>query len=120
VDDDPDNRDMLAASLEALGCTVVTARDGLDALGALARCPPPCLILLDVNMPRLDGAGFARALRADCQHCDLPIVSMSAGDDPLPIHAVLQHLAKPFRFDALGAAIEGACKDSSWLQQRRH
>lgn len=119
VDDDPDTRDALSSCFEELGCTVTTARDGLDALDQLSRSRPPCLVLLDVNMPRLDGTGFARAVRADPGHCHLPIISMSAGDDHLTAGHARQHLPKPFRFEALAQAIDDACQDSCWLHRER-
>jgi CheY-like chemotaxis protein len=118
VDDDPDNREALASALEGLGCTVTTARDGQDALEHLATCPRVCAVLLDMNMPRLDGDGFARAVRADCRMCDLRIVSMSAGEDRLSVEGV-RHLDKPFPVGALDSVVEDACQDREWLHGGR-
>jgi chemosensory pili system protein ChpA (sensor histidine kinase/response regulator) len=118
VDDDPDNRDALAAAFERRGCTVVTARDGVDALAKLSGQPRVCMVLLDMNMPRLDGEGFARLLRADGERCELPIVSMSAGVDRLSVPGVRQHLEKPFALGALDAVVRGVCVDPDWRDRR--
>src|SRR6266702_8392791 len=59
VDDDPDLRNALTECFEALGCTVVAAVDGVHAVECLGDSLKPCLALLDLNMPRLDGAGLA-------------------------------------------------------------
>lgn len=62
VDDDVDSRELLAQLLEYEGYAVMTARDGADALSKLTASAPPRLIILDLNMPELDGAGFAHCL----------------------------------------------------------
>lgn len=64
VDDDRDVRDLVTFALERAGCVVVAAEDGVDALEKLASGFAPAIILLDLEMPRLDGEGFLRALDA--------------------------------------------------------
>jgi CheY-like chemotaxis protein len=115
VDDDRDIREALADCFEQLGCTVVTAADGHDALQVLERCPSPCFVLLDMNMPRLGGAGFARLLRANERRCALPLVTMSAGEDRLAPPADA-HLRKPFEFDGLAPTIRRCCQDPASLR----
>ncbi len=61
VDDDPFVRDVLARMLEALGCTVATARDGRAALDQVDD-ESWDLVLLDMCMPVLDGLGVYREL----------------------------------------------------------
>jgi carbon storage regulator CsrA len=63
VDDDPHDRELLASLLEMDGCTVETAQDGLEALDALQRLPTPDVVLLDMQMPRLDGKETLAAIR---------------------------------------------------------
>ena len=70
VEDDPDVREMLAALLVTEGFHAVAAEDGLEALHLLRtvrhRAPQvPCLILLDLMMPRLSGNEFRRAQLGD-------------------------------------------------------
>jgi two-component system, OmpR family, alkaline phosphatase synthesis response regulator PhoP len=64
IDDTFDSAEPLARLLRLKGHTIVTSPDGLAALSALPQFAPD-LILLDLNMPRLDGVGFLRHLRTD-------------------------------------------------------
>ena len=66
ADDNADMRDYLAAC-SGRGYDVEAVADGAAALAA-ARADPPDLVLTDVMMPRLDGFGLLRALRADPAH----------------------------------------------------
>ena len=118
VDDDPGIREALVACLECHGCTVLAAVDGRDALERLKYCPAPCFILLDVNMPSLDGRGLARLVRESSCHCAIPMVSMTAGGDCIlpPVH---EHLEKPFGFEEVTPIIERLCQDPDWLHGAR-
>jgi CheY-like chemotaxis protein len=109
IDDDPDVREVLRHHIEELGCTVAVAVDGVHGLEVLERCPRPCLVLLDVNMPRMDGVGFAQAVRRDDRMSALPIVSMSAGLQCLGPPEVHCHLGKPFGLERLEPQIERFC-----------
>src|SRR4051794_38703455 len=77
VDDDPDMRDFVAWALEDQGLEVRLASSGSQALDALAR-ETPVLVLLDVQMPVMDGWEVLRKLRV--VHPDLPVVMMSADE----------------------------------------
>src|SRR5689334_10874708 len=66
---------MLVLALE--GYQVVGAQDGLEALEKIRTHGSPKLILLDLRMPRLNGADFVRALRRDPAHASIPIVILS-------------------------------------------
>lgn len=109
VEDDADLREALTACLESAGCSTAVAADGIDALERLKRSPRPCLILLDVNMPRLDGLAFAALLRSDERLRQIPLVSMSAGDLRLLPPLVQSHLDKPFDFVQLAELVERFC-----------
>lgn len=78
VDDDPDMVLLLQTHLQAEGVRVMTASDGESAL-AMARQQYPSLILLDMNLPGLDGLAVCRFLRdeRDPRLCDVPIVMLS-------------------------------------------
>jgi CheY-like chemotaxis protein len=119
VDDDPDLRSALAARFEDLGCNVVAASDGVHAMECLGDSLEPCLVLMDMNMPRLGGAGLVDVIRAQRRHCGLQIVSMSAGADRLEPPLVARHLSKPFEFGALKPILEAACRDRDWLHGER-
>lgn len=76
VDDNPDMRRYLTRIISGY-CRVEIAADGEAALAA-ARATRPDLVLSDVMMPKLDGFGLLRALRADPQTREIPIVILSA------------------------------------------
>jgi PAS domain S-box-containing protein len=80
VEDEADLRECLS---EVLGeyWEIEVAADGAAALEA-ARRTPPDLVLTDLRMPRLDGAAFVRALRADERTRPIPVVVMTAEEDP--------------------------------------
>jgi DNA-binding response OmpR family regulator len=79
VDDEPFNLDYLEQELEDLGYLTTSARDGQEALAAVA-AEPPDLILLDVMMPGMDGLTACRLLKANEDTRLIPIVIMTALD----------------------------------------
>jgi CheY-like chemotaxis protein len=86
VEDDQSTRDMLATLLSTAGFQAVAAEDGLEALHMLRtvkhRAPhTPCLILLDLTMPRLGGNEFRRAQLGDPTVAHVPIAVMSGAVD---------------------------------------
>ena len=86
VEDDPESRALLASALDAAGFHAVTAEDGLEALHVLRavrrRAPgTPCLVLLDLMMPRLGGAEFRRAQLGDPAVAGVPVAVMSGAVD---------------------------------------
>ena len=86
VEDDPATRDMLAALLATEGFHAVAAEDGLEGLHLLRtvrrRAPQtPCLVLLDLKMPRLSGNEFRRAQLGDPTVASVPVAVMSGAAD---------------------------------------
>ena len=79
VDDDPHIRQLLVFALEKAGLSAREAEDGEAALSAVAQLPPD-LVVLDINMPKLDGLEVCRRLRAQG---DLPILFLSSRDDEI-------------------------------------
>ena len=77
VDDIAANRELLLAQLEDLGYDLREARDGIEALEAVDESEPD-LILLDVEMPRLDGIGVCERLKAHPLRRLIPIVILTA------------------------------------------
>jgi CheY-like chemotaxis protein len=78
VEDRDDNREVLGTLLEMEGYRVEYAVDGRDALDKLERGLQPCLILLDVSMPRMNGIEFRRAQVADDRFSAIPVILFSA------------------------------------------
>lgn len=81
IDDDADFAALMAAIIEAAGCRAIVATDGLMGVG-LAQETSPDLILCDLSMPGLDGAGVLQTLQADPAMADVPRVLMSGHGCP--------------------------------------
>ncbi len=79
VDDDPHIRQLLVFALGKAGLGAIEAADGEAAL-ALVEAQQPDLIVLDINMPRMDGLEVCRRIRADSQ---VPILFLSSRDDEI-------------------------------------
>ena len=111
VDDEPQMLKLLRRNLEARGYQVTTAdtgRDGLDQIGTRR----PDLVLLDLNLPDIDGIDFIREVR---QHSSLPIVVLSAREAERDRVVALDagaddYLSKPFGIDELLARIRVALR----------
>ena len=82
VDDDPQSRGAAARLLRAEGYRVTEAANGEEALAALKQQRPADLILLDLDMPRIDGLTFLGLLRADPRFNAIPVVVTSGFADP--------------------------------------
>src|SRR5205814_104440 len=80
VDDLQSNRELLEGRLSDLGYDVREAKDGIEALDAVA-AEEPDLILLDIDMPRLDGIAVCERLKAHPVHRLIPIVILTASSD---------------------------------------
>ena len=83
VEDNEENRDSLSRRLQRRGCAIVTAADGNVGL-AMARSEKPDLILMDMNMPELDGWEATRQMKATEELRDVPIRANGArvGEGP--------------------------------------
>jgi CheY-like chemotaxis protein len=78
VDDDEDNREAIAATLQIRGFQVVLAVNGAQALGLLRGGLAPDLIILDLMMPVMDGWAFLRERRAEPAIAAIPVLVLSA------------------------------------------
>jgi CheY-like chemotaxis protein len=78
VDDDPDVRELVRATLESSHLKTAQAVNGRDALEWLDNNPLPALILLDLMMPEMDGFAFLQRMRSDEQLVDVPVVVLTA------------------------------------------
>ena len=127
VDDDEVDRETIVRSVEDMGLDnpVRTARDGEEALAILRGdgAEPlrgQYLILLDLNMPRLNGKACLARLRADERTMDLPVIILSTSDSPEDIsdsyrlHASF-YLVKPGDFSELVEAFQSLRE--FWFEQ---
>jgi two-component system cell cycle response regulator DivK len=77
VEDNEMNRDMLSRRLERKGYTVLIAVDGAEGLAMAASCRPD-LILMDMNLPIVDGWEATRQLKADPNTAGIPLIGLTA------------------------------------------
>jgi CheY-like chemotaxis protein len=83
VDDDADLREAISDVLRDAGYEVITANNGRHALEVLGKSDPlPGLVLLDMMMPVLDGAGFLGEVRVHARFSQVPVVVFSASARP--------------------------------------
>ena len=109
VDDDPDIRESMQEVLEAEGYTVNCVANGREALDYLRRSPRPCVILLDLMMPVMDGWQFRREQKLDPAIADIPLIVITAsGKRPVLIDAD-ELVMKPLDIGRLFEAIERYC-----------
>ncbi|WP_426365051.1 response regulator transcription factor [Streptomyces sp. E-08] len=116
VDDEPAVREALRRSLAFEGYATRDAVDGLDALDAMESYAPD-LVVLDVQMPRMDGLTAARRIRA--AGSTVPILMLTArdtvGDRVTGLDAGADdYLVKPFELDELFARIRALLRRSSY------
>src|SRR5208283_1407273 len=105
VDDNENNRAILAARLGTQGYSTTEACDGAEALEAV-RGEAPDLILLDVTMPRMDGLEACRRLKSDASLGFVPVILVTAKADTKDVVAGLEagadeYLTKPVDQGAL-------------------
>jgi CheY-like chemotaxis protein len=110
VDDDPDIRDSLKEVLEDEGYTVSSVGNGREALDYLRRTPEhPCVILLDLMMPVMDGWQFRREQKQDPAIAGIPLIVITAtGKRPVLVDAD-ELVMKPLDLSRLFEAIERYC-----------
>jgi PleD family two-component response regulator len=110
VDDTPANLNVLSAILGKRGYRVRPAINGALALKAAQKAAPD-LILLDVQMPEMDGYQVCRQLKGDAQTRDIPVIFISALDDVLDKVEAFQvggvdYITKPFQIEEVLARVE--------------
>ena len=112
VEDERDVRDAFSNLLDFQAFTVKSAGDGQQALAQLRDGYRPCLILLDLSMPRMDGAAF-RDQQKSLEGCaSIPVVIVSGRDDGREVATALgacDFLKKPVRIPTLLGAVERHC-----------
>lgn len=111
VDDDAETRITVAQVLEETGYRTLTACDGLEALELLRREPQlhPSVILLDLQMPRMDARAFCEEQQRDPALKDIAVIVFSANDDVATVARELHvsgYLNKPVGIEDLLRAVE--------------
>ncbi len=110
VDDRPENVELLRRILQANNHTLYTAMGGQEALDLVPTAKPD-VILLDIQMPEMDGFEVCRRLKATNDTCNIPIIFISALNDPDAIVQGLRlgavdYVTKPFQIEEVHARVE--------------
>lgn len=110
VDDTPANLTLLANMLKDKGCKVRPVPSGKLALKMVEKDPPD-LILLDINMPEMNGYEVCQRLKADQRYSDIPVIFISALSEILDkVEAFssggVDYITKPFQFEEVLARVE--------------
>ena len=118
AEDDDGHATLIQRNLERAGLVndVVRLKDGQEALDYLrtgpgcADGPGTCLLLLDINMPKVDGVEVLRQLRSDPKTNTLPIIMLTTTDDPREIERCYKlgcnvYITKPVEYQAFIEAI---------------
>jgi len=105
AEDRDSSRELLTIVLTAAGYAVVGASDGEDALARIAEAPVD-LVILDIHMPRLDGFGVLRHLRADPAYANLPVIAVTASAmagerDSIIAAGFSEYISKPVNMSLL-------------------
>jgi len=100
VEDEEAIRELISLTLQGGGYTVSTACDGLEALEKLKARAPDAL-LLDINMPRMDGLTLLGQLKGDPLWNSLPVLMLTAQSSPADIRQAMKlgaddYIGKPF------------------------
>jgi type IV pilus assembly protein PilB len=113
ADDDPQMRRLIKSVLQREGFEVVEAVDGLDALEAVERSRID-LVILDLEMPRLDGLGVLEELRAQIRTASLPVIVLTAQHGESEEKALdlgaQDYLTKPVQTRSLVARVRAVLK----------
>jgi CheY-like chemotaxis protein len=120
AEDDDGHARLVERNLQRAGITnqVLRARDGQDALDCVRRGgthadrpAAPLLLLLDINMPRIDGVEVLRQIKADAQTAKIPVIMLTTTDDPREVERCYQlgcsiYITKPVQYDAFVEAVK--------------
>ncbi len=115
IEDEPDTREAVESLLRLYGFEVETAENGRAGLAALSDGPLPCVIVLDLMMPDMDGREFRKHQLKDPRWAAIPVVVHSGHYDVSAAAAqlgVAAFLVKPISVDALLAVLDRVCEES--------
>jgi CheY-like chemotaxis protein len=110
AEDSADSREMMQVLLESKGYQVVSAENGIRAV-EMAIASRPDALLLDLELPKLDGLAVTRNLRSDPSFSRVPIIIVSGHDPSRYRQAALDagcddYVLKPLNFDRLNALLD--------------
>ena len=111
VEDNPADRQRLEKLLSDAGYMVATANDGVQAVASVKRSKPDA-ILMDVNMPEMDGFAATRALQGDANTKEIPVILVTAKDQKADkawgqMLGAKGYVTKPYTDDQVLAQVRG-------------
>lgn len=111
VEDDREQRETLCAMLDLEGFEHAEAANGQEALDYLGESGAPCLVLLDLEMPVMNGWDFREKQLAEGRLSQIPVVVVTANDPGLTrrFPGAAGFLWKPLRFEKLVAILDRLC-----------
>jgi CheY-like chemotaxis protein len=110
VEDEEEARDSLIQILELEGFSAVGFSNGAEALEHLAQADQPCMIIMDIRMPVMDGRQLRKALLEDSRFAKIPIVVVTALDPAAAAGlGALRVFRKPVDIDALVGVLRRNC-----------
>lgn len=121
VDDNPNNLRILSQMVQSMGHEIRVAKDGIAALASI-RGAIPDLVLLDINMPIMDGYETCRQIKADPALCEIPVIFVSTNTEEFnkslgfEVGAV-DYITKPLSMGETKARINTHLKISAQRQQ---
>lgn len=110
IDDDPAICQTMQDVLEIYGYNIVSASDGLDGIKKLKEMESsPCLILLDLMMPGMNGWGFLDYQKSDPEYASIPVIICSAYEASAKSIGSSPVLIKPVQLSSLVGAVKAFC-----------
>ncbi len=113
VEDDEDIRTAMIDMLETEGYHAQAATNGLEALDLLHKIPKPCLVLLDMMMPIMNGREFLDKVMVDSVLAPIPVLIVSAVADKTNTKGSVGFLKKPVDIDVVLKMVDKYCHGSS-------
>lgn len=110
VEDEEDLREMMREALQMSGYAVITANDGSDALRKIDEIGRPCVILLDLLMPGMNGWEFFEKVRERPELLSVPVIVHSSASSRAPA-GVTRVRQKPLAFERLVSVVAEYCRN---------
>lgn len=110
VEDNQEVRELEVALLETEGYEVTSASNGKEALDLLSSIKKPCVVLLDLMMPVMNGRQFLSAIKEDTALSPIPVVIVSAVSDRSDTAGAVGFVPKPIKIDELLDNVSRFCR----------
>lgn len=110
VEDCEDLRELEVSYLESFGFKVASASNGQEALNILSSIPKPCIVLLDLMMPIMNGRQFLNTIKKIEEYSNIPVLIVSAIAEISDTSGAIGYLKKPINLDSLKTTIAQYCR----------